>query len=72
MKNVPGERFAILLRASSILEQPHTVRRRPYWTSSIALKPMFWPVQKGGFTALPVWDWDANKPALQRMANTQL
>lgn len=30
--------------------------------SSIALKPMFWPVQKGGFTALPVWDWDANKP----------
>ena len=30
--------------------------------SSIALKPMFWPVQKGGFTVLPVWDWDANKP----------
>ncbi|HWZ45782.1 MAG TPA: hypothetical protein VNW97_20075 [Candidatus Saccharimonadales bacterium] len=24
--------------------------------SSIVLKPMFWPVQKGGFTALPVWD----------------
>jgi hypothetical protein len=23
---------------------------------------MFWPVKKGGFTALPVWDWDANKP----------
>jgi hypothetical protein len=31
-------------------------------TSSIVLKPMFWPVQKGGFTALPVWDWDAHKP----------
>ena len=31
-------------------------------SSSIALKPMFWPVQKGGFTALPVWDWDAHKP----------
>jgi hypothetical protein len=31
-------------------------------TSSIALKPMFWPVQKGGFTALPIWDWDAHKP----------
>jgi hypothetical protein len=30
--------------------------------SSIVLKPMFWPVQKGGFTALPVWDWDAHKP----------
>ncbi|HEY7403048.1 MAG TPA: hypothetical protein VIB39_05975 [Candidatus Angelobacter sp.] len=31
-------------------------------SSSIVLKPMFWPVQKGGFTVLPVWDWDANKP----------
>jgi hypothetical protein len=31
-------------------------------TSSIVLKPMFWPVKKGGFTALPVWDWDANPP----------
>jgi hypothetical protein len=31
-------------------------------SSSIVLKPMFWPVKKGGFTALPVWDWDANKP----------
>lgn len=31
-------------------------------SASIALKPMFWPVQKGGFTVLPVWDWDANKP----------
>lgn len=31
-------------------------------SSSIVLKPMFWPVQKDGFTALPVWDWDANKP----------
>src|SRR5689334_8522747 len=31
-------------------------------SSSIVLKPMFWPVQKGGFTALPVWDWDAHKP----------
>jgi hypothetical protein len=30
--------------------------------SSIVLKPMFWPVKKGGFTALPVWDWDAHKP----------
>ena len=30
--------------------------------SSIVLKPMFWPVKKGGFTALPVWDWVANKP----------
>jgi hypothetical protein len=30
--------------------------------SSIVLKPMFWPVKKGGFTVLPVWDWDANKP----------
>ena len=31
-------------------------------SSSIALKPQFWPVQKGGFTVLPVWDWDAHKP----------
>jgi hypothetical protein len=30
--------------------------------SSIVLKPMFWPVKKDGFTVLPVWDWDANKP----------
>jgi hypothetical protein len=30
--------------------------------SAIVLKPMFWPVKKGGFTALPVWDWNAHKP----------
>ncbi len=34
----------------------------PMPVASIALKPMFWPVKKGGFTVLPVWDWDANKP----------
>jgi hypothetical protein len=30
--------------------------------ASIVLKPMFWPVQKNGYTVLPVWDWDAHKP----------
>jgi hypothetical protein len=39
---------------------PNTITQFP--ASSIVLKPMFWPVRKGGFTALPVWDWDANKP----------
>jgi hypothetical protein len=34
----------------------------PFPSASIVLKPMFWPVQKGAFTALPVWDWDAHKP----------
>jgi hypothetical protein len=33
--------------------------------SSIVLKPMFWPVQKGGFTALPV------NPAPRPTANTR-
>lgn len=31
-------------------------------SASIVLKPMMWPVAKGGFTVLPVWDWDAHKP----------
>lgn len=30
--------------------------------SSIVLKPMFWPVRKGQYTLLPVWDWDQHKP----------
>jgi len=34
----------------------------PFPSSSIVLKPQFWPVKKGGFTALPVWDWNAHKP----------
>lgn len=34
----------------------------PLPSSSIVLKPMFWPVKRGTFTALPVWDWDAHKP----------
>jgi hypothetical protein len=39
---------------------PNAIPQMP--ASSIVLKPMFWPVQQTGFTALPVWDWDANKP----------
>jgi hypothetical protein len=39
---------------------PNAIPQFP--ASSIVLKPMFWPVQQHGFTALPVWDWDANKP----------
>jgi hypothetical protein len=39
---------------------PNAIPQFP--ASSIVLKPMFWPVRKGGFTALPVWDWDAHKP----------
>ena len=36
-------------------------------SSSIVLKVMLWPVNGGGatwtaVTALPIWDWDANKP----------
>jgi hypothetical protein len=39
---------------------PNAIPQFP--AASIALKPMFWPVKKGGYTVLPVWDWDANKP----------
>ena len=38
----------------------------PMPQSSIVLKVMLWPVAGGGtgtaYTALPVWDWDNNKP----------
>lgn len=39
---------------------PNTIAQ--FNANSIVLKPMFWPVAKGSFTVLPVWDWDANKP----------
>ena len=29
---------------------------------SVVLKVMLWPVSGTGPTALPIWDWDANKP----------
>ncbi len=40
---------------------------QPFPATSIVLKVMHWPVAGGGptwssVTALPVWDWDANKP----------
>jgi hypothetical protein len=34
----------------------------PFPSSSIVLKPMFWPVAQNGYTVLPIWDWDRNKP----------
>jgi len=39
----------------------------PFPSSSIVLKVMLWPVNGGGstwtaVTALPIWDWEANKP----------
>lgn len=39
----------------------------PFPADSIVLKVMLWPVNGGGttwtaVTALPIWDWDANKP----------
>ncbi len=30
--------------------------------ASIVLKTMMWPVARGGFTVLPVWDWEAHLP----------
>ena len=34
----------------------------PMPPESVVLKPMLWPVAKGSYTALPIWDWDAHPP----------
>lgn len=34
----------------------------PMPAESIVLKPMLWPVAKGSYTALPIWDWAAHPP----------
>lgn len=35
---------------------PSTKQMAPMPPGSVVLKPMMWPVKKGGFTALPIWD----------------
>ncbi|HEY4679211.1 MAG TPA: hypothetical protein VIJ01_18740 [Candidatus Angelobacter sp.] len=65
IKNILGTNLYNAVKLNSLLppnktSPPNAIPELP--SSSIALKPMFWPVQKGGFTALPVWDWDDHKP----------
>jgi hypothetical protein len=65
LKNILGTKLynAIVLNNGLPKDQtspPNAIPQFP--ASAIVLKPMFWPVQQRGFTVLPVWDWDANKP----------
>jgi hypothetical protein len=65
IKHILGKRLYDAVTLNGLLPQdpkapPNAIAQFP--ASSIVLKPMFWPVRKGGFTALPVWDWDAHKP----------
>jgi len=65
INNILGSNFYNALKLNSLLPPASTSPPNaiPWFPSaSIVLKPMFWPVKKGTFTALPVWDWDANKP----------
>jgi len=45
-------------------EAPPNTLRTPMPAGSIVLKAMFWPVAGGSpsLTALPIWDWDRNRP----------
>ena len=67
MKNIRGKDLADAATLDQWLpkgdkDPPNAIKDFP--SDSIVLKVMYWPVANGqnAVTALPVWDWDNNKP----------